>query len=80
MVIYNYNIRVKDFKFLLLIFFYINIEALANHNESMFHLTRVTEEKKSLQRSLNEYIKNHCNCDKVICTFFFAVFGILSEK
>ncbi|XP_025415331.1 centrosomal protein of 135 kDa-like [Sipha flava] len=39
-------------------------EALANHNEAIFHLTRVTEEKKSLQRSLNEYIKNHCNCDK----------------
>ncbi|KAL5242925.1 hypothetical protein ACI65C_010335 [Semiaphis heraclei] len=39
-------------------------EALANHSEAMFHLTRVTEEKKSLQRSLNEYIKNHCNCDK----------------
>lgn len=48
-------------------------EALANHNEAMFHLTRVTEEKKSLQRSLNEYINNHCNCDKVllliICIF-----------
>ncbi|VVC32431.1 Hypothetical protein CINCED_3A018546 [Cinara cedri] len=39
-------------------------EALANHNEALFHLTRVTEEKKSLQRSLNEYINNHCNCDK----------------
>ncbi|XP_001945549.2 centrosomal protein of 135 kDa [Acyrthosiphon pisum] len=39
-------------------------EVLANHSEAMFHLTRVTEEKKSLQRSLNEYIKNHCNCDK----------------
>lgn len=44
---------------------FIYIEALANHNEAMFHLTRVTEEKKSLQHSLNEYIKNHCNCDKV---------------
>ncbi|CAH1725441.1 centrosomal protein of 135 kDa-like isoform X1 [Aphis gossypii] len=39
-------------------------EALANHSEAMFHLTRVTEEKKSLQQSLNEYINNHCNCDK----------------
>jgi hypothetical protein len=46
--------------------FLICIEALANHSEAMFHLTRVTEEKKSLQRSLNEYINNHCNCDKVI--------------
>lgn len=50
------------------IYYYIllfGIESLANHNETMFHLTRVTEEKKSLQRSLNEYINNHCNCDKV---------------
>ncbi|XP_025196945.1 centrosomal protein of 135 kDa-like [Melanaphis sacchari] len=39
-------------------------EALANHSEAMFHLTRITEEKKSLQRSLSEYINNHCNCDK----------------
>jgi len=47
-------------------FFFVYIEVLANHSEAMFHLTRVTEEKKSLQRSLNECINNHCNCDKVI--------------
>lgn len=47
-----------------ILFLFLVIESLANHNETMFHLTRVTEEKKSLQRSLNEYI-NHCNCDKV---------------
>jgi len=47
-------------------FVFVFIEVLANHSEAMFHLTRVTEEKKSLQRSLNEYINNHCNCDKVI--------------
>lgn len=45
--------------------FFVYLEALANHNEAMFHLTRVTEEKKSLQRSLSEFINNHCNCDKV---------------
>lgn len=54
------NLTMLMFKFC-----FIDTEALANHNEAMFHLTRVTEEKKSLQRSLNEYINNHCNCDKV---------------
>lgn len=47
-------------------FRFVCTEVLANHTEAMFHLTRVTEEKKSLQHSLNEYINNHCNCDKVI--------------
>lgn len=51
--------------FMLIYFIVLFIEALANHNEAILHLTRVTEEKKSLQHSLNEYIKNHCNCDKV---------------
>lgn len=36
----------------------------------MVRLTRVIEEKKSLQLSLNEYVKNHCNCDKVFKTLY----------
>ncbi|XP_050442844.1 centrosomal protein of 135 kDa-like isoform X2 [Adelges cooleyi] len=39
-------------------------EALANHNEAMFHLTRVSEEKKSLQHTLNEYLAKHCHCER----------------
>ncbi|XP_050532393.1 centrosomal protein of 135 kDa-like isoform X2 [Daktulosphaira vitifoliae] len=55
-----------------------NLDADANYNEVLFRLTKISEEKKSLQQTLTDHLNKHCNCEKDM-SFMFDINLSLEE-